>query len=135
MSDHDIESHIKVYWNVFFALIAFTILTVAVSYIPFDEYNLPFTPMFWALLVGLSIALFKGYLVAGFFMHLNDERKSIYYLLGLSVIFLFVLLFIPMAWRGSAESHNGDYQPYITKDEYVTYKEPEHHDTHHEEGH
>ena len=128
MSDHDIKSHIKVYWNVFFALISFTILTVAVSYYDFGS-------VFWTFFVGLSIAVFKGYLVAGFFMHLNDERKSIYYLLGLSAIFLFVLLFIPMAWRGSAESHNGDYQPYITKDEYVTYKEPEHHDTHHEEGH
>ena len=128
MSDHDIKSHIKVYWNVFFALISFTILTVAVSYYDFGS-------VFWTFFVGLSIAVFKGYLVAGFFMHLNDERKSIYYLLGLSAIFLFVLLFIPMAWRGSAESHNGDYQPYITKDGYVTYKEPEHHDTHHEEGH
>ena len=128
MSEHDIKSHIKVYWNVFFALIAFTVLTVAVSYVSFGS-------VFWTFFVGLSIAVFKGYLVAGFFMHLNDERKSIYYLLGLSAIFLFVLLFIPMAWRGSAESHNGDYQPYITKDEYVTYKEPEHHDTHHEEGH
>ena len=129
MSDHDIKSHIKVYWNVFFALIAFTILTVAVSYYDFGS-------VFWTFFVGLSIAAFKGYLVSGFFMHLNDERKSIYYLLGLSIIFLFVLLFIPMAWRGSAESpHTADYQPYITKDEYVTYKEPEHHDTHHEEGH
>ena len=128
MSDHDIESHIRVYWNVFFALIAFTILTVAVSYYDFGS-------VFWTFFVGLSIAVFKGYLVAGFFMHLNDERKSIYYLLGLSAIFLFVLLFIPMAWRNSGESHNGDYQPYITKDDYVSYKEPEHHDTHHEEGH
>ena len=97
MSDHDMKSHIKVYWNVFFALIAFTILTVAVSYYDFGS-------VFWTFFVGLSIAVFKGYLVAGFFMHLNDERKSIYYLLGLSAIFLFVLLFIPMAWRGSAES-------------------------------
>ena len=128
MSDHDMKSHIKVYWNVFFALLAFTVLTVAVSYYDFGS-------VFWTFFVGISIAVFKAYLVAGFFMHLNDERKSIYYLLGLSAIFLFVLLFIPMAWRGSAESHNGDYQPYITKDEYVIYKEPEHHDTHHEEGH
>ena len=128
MSDHDMKSHIKVYWNVFFALLAFTVLPVAVSYYDFGS-------VFWTFFVGISIAVFKAYLVAGFFMHLNDERKSIYYLLGLSAIFLFVLLFIPMAWRGSAESHNGDYQPYITKDEYVIYKEPEHHATHHEEGH
>ena len=128
MSEHDIKSHIKVYWNVFFSLIAFTILTVAVSYYDFGS-------VFWTFFIGLGIACIKGYLVAGFFMHLNDERKSIYYLLSLSAIFLFVLLFIPMAWRGNAESHNGDYQPYVDKDEYVIYKEPESHDTHHEEDH
>ena len=128
MSEHDIKSHIKVYWNVFFALIAFTALTVAVSY-----YN--FGSIFWTFFVGLGIACIKGYLVAGFFMHLNDERKSIYYLLGLSGIFLFVLLSIPLAWRTSAESHNSDYEPYINKDQYVIYKEPEHHKEDHEEGH
>ena len=57
MSSHDIQSHIKVYRNVFYALLAFTVLTVAVSYIPFEEYTfLPFSPMFWILFVGLSNA-------------------------------------------------------------------------------
>jgi len=121
MSDHNIESHIKVYWNVFFALLAFTVLTVAVSYIEFGS-------VFWTLFVGLLIACIKGYLVAAYFMHLNDETKTIYAILVLSAIFLVVLMTIPMAWRGSAASHALEYEPYVGKDSYVVFKKPEHHD-------
>ena len=120
MSDHDIKSHIKVYWNVFFALLAFTVLTVAVSYIHFDS-------VFLTFFVGLSIACFKGYLVAGFFMHLNDERKTIYYLLGLTTIFLFVLLLMPTFWKMSAESHSSHQTPYVSQDDYVPELKPEKH--------
>jgi len=133
MSEHNIESHIKVYWNVFYALLAFTILTVGVSYIEFGS-------VFWTLFVGLAIACIKGYLVSAYFMHLNDETQTIYSLLGLSVVFLAVLMSIPMLWRSSAESHNVDYEPYVNQDSaseggYVIHKEPEHHDNHHEDGH
>ena len=133
MSDHNIESHIKVYWNVFFALLVFTILTVAVSYIEFGS-------MFWTLFVGLAIACIKGYLVSAYFMHLNDETKTIYSLLVLSVVFLAVLMTIPMAWRSSAESHKKEYEQYVGQDSankggYVIHKEPEHHGDHHEGGH
>ena len=121
MSGHNIESHIKVYWNVFFALLAFTGLTVGVTYIEFGS-------VFWTFFVGLAIACVKGYLVAAYFMHLNDERKSIYYLLILSVVFLFVLMFIPIMWRSSAASHSDNYQPYVGQDSYVKFKEVKHHD-------
>ena len=137
MSSHDIESHIKVYWNVFFALLAFTVLTVAVSYIPFEEYTfLPFSPIFWILFVGLSIACIKGYLVSYYFMHLNDESSTIYYTLLTAVFCLFVLLFMPLAWRASGESHDEQYEQYVGQDNYVTFKEPEHHSSdHHDEDH
>tara|TARA_B000000477_G_C6047290_1_gene208593 strand:- start:233 stop:694 length:462 start_codon:yes stop_codon:yes gene_type:complete len=132
MSQHNIESHIKVYWNVFFALLAFTVLTVAVSYIPFEEYTfLPFSPIFWILFVGLSIACIKGYLVSYYFMHLNDESNTIYYTLLTAVFCLFVLLFMPLAWRASGESHDEQYEQYVGQDHYVTFKEPEHHSSHH----
>jgi len=132
MSQHNIESHIKVYWNVFFALLAFTVLTVAVSYIPFEEYTfLPFSPIFWILFVGLSIACIKGYLVSYYFMHLNDESSTIYYTLLTAVFCLFVLLFMPLAWRASGESHDEQYEQYVGQDHYVTFKEPEHHSSHH----
>ena len=125
MSDHDIKSHIKVYWNVFFALLAFTILTVAVTYIDFNS-------VFLTFFVGLAIACVKGYLVAVFFMHLNDERKIIYYLLGLTTVFLFVLLLMPTFWEMSAESHNSNQTPYVAQDDYVPELKPE---AHGEEGH
>jgi len=133
MSGHNIESHIKVYWNVFFALIAFTLLTVGVSYIEFGS-------VFWTLFVGLAIACIKGYLVSAYFMHLNDETQAIYSLLGLAVVFLAVLMSIPMLWRSSGESHKSEYEQYIgidgsDKGGYVIHKEPEHHDTDHEGGH
>ena len=132
MSDHNIESHIRVYWNVFFALIAFTILTVAVSYYDFGS-------VFWTLFVGLSIACIKGYAVAGYFMHLNDESKPIYYILALSLVFLFVLMSIPILWRSSAGSHSSEYEQYVGEDSankggYVIHKEPEHHDNGHDDG-
>ena len=133
MSDHNIKSHIKVYWNVFFALLVFTVLTVAVSYIEFGS-------IFWTLFVGLAIACIKGYLVSAYFMHLNDETKTIYSLLVLSVVFLAVLMTIPMAWRLSAESHQTEYEQYVGQDSankggYVIHKEPEHHGNHDEGGH
>ena len=129
MSSHNIESHIKVYWNVFYALLSFTVLTVAVSYIPFEEYTfLPFSPMFWILFVGLSIACVKGYLVSAYFMHLNDESSTIYYTLLVSVLFLFVLLFIPLSWRSSGEYHSQEHEQYVDTDNYVKFHEPKHHD-------
>ena len=129
MSKHNIESHIKVYWNVFYALLAFTVLTVAVSYIPFEDYTfLPFGPTFWILFVGLSIACIKGYLVSYYFMHLNDESSTIYYTLLTSVFCLLVLLFMPLFWRASGESNDPQYEQYIDQDGYVTFKEPAHHD-------
>ena len=127
MLNHNIKSHIKVYWNVFFALIAFTILTVAISYYDFGS-------VFWTLFVGLGIACIKGYAVAGYFMHLNDESKPIYYILALALVFLFVLMSIPMSWRSSAASHSLEYEQYVGDDGYVIYKEPEHHDNSHDDG-
>ena len=92
MSHDNIESHIKVYKNVFFALLVGTVLTVAVSYIHFD--------LFWVgLLVGLLIASVKAYLVAANFMHLNNESSTIYWSLLLTVLFLVVLFLIPILWH------------------------------------
>jgi cytochrome c oxidase subunit IV len=48
-----------------------------------------------AIVVALIIASFKGSLVAAFFMHLSHERKLIYWVLLLTVIFFIVLMAIP----------------------------------------
>ena len=87
-----IRKETKTYLTVFIALAVLTVLTVGVSY-----FHLP--PVL-AIGVALLIAAFKGSLVAGFFMHLFHERKLIYWVLVLTVIFFLVLLFYPTlsAW-------------------------------------
>jgi hypothetical protein len=41
---------------------------------------------------------------------------------------------MPLLWRSSGESHNPNYDQYIGQDGYVTFKKPEHHDNHPEDG-
>jgi cytochrome c oxidase subunit 4 len=90
MSASDAESirkQTRAYIVVFVALMVMTILTVAVSYFHM--------PVGLAILVALAIASFKGSLVAAVFMHLSHERKLIYWVLLLTVIFFIVLMAIP----------------------------------------
>jgi caa(3)-type oxidase subunit IV len=90
MSAHDAESirkEVKAYLIVFFSLAILTVLTVAVSYFHM--------PIVLAVIVALAIATFKGSLVASVFMHLRAERKLIYWILLLTVIFFVVLMAIP----------------------------------------
>jgi caa(3)-type oxidase subunit IV len=90
MSAHDAESirkEVKAYITVFVTLAVLTVLTVAVSY-----FHMPVT---LAILVALAIATFKGSLVAAVFMHLRAERRLIYWVLLLTVVFFFVLMAIP----------------------------------------
>ncbi len=90
MSASDAESirkQTRSYIVVFVTLMVMTVLTVAVSYFHM--------PVGLAILVALIIASFKGSLVAGVFMHLSHERKVIYWVLLVTVIFFIVLMAIP----------------------------------------
>ena len=93
MSHDDIQHHVKTYIKVFMALMFFTLLTVYASYVEFD-----LAPGFkaGAIFVGLFIAIVKGALVATQFMHLNNEKKIIYWVLGLTIVFFTVCLSIPV---------------------------------------
>ena len=86
--------HIANYRKVFIFLLIGTTLTVWASYMEFNVQN----SIAGAIFVGLTIAMIKGYLVAANFMHLNSERKLIYWILLLTVFFLALLLFIPVLW-------------------------------------
>jgi cytochrome c oxidase subunit IV len=91
MSDHtaaDIDKHVRVYITVFVVLMALTLITVAVSYL-----HLP-VPM--AVTVALLIATVKGSLVVCYFMHLISEKKLIYAVLGVTVVFFVALLALPV---------------------------------------
>ena len=89
-SDHaaDIDKHVRVYITVFVALMALTIVTVAIS-----RYHLP-VPI--AVTVALLVAIVKGSLVACYFMHLISEKKLIYAVLALTVVFFVALIALPV---------------------------------------
>jgi cytochrome c oxidase subunit 4 len=89
-SDHavDIDKHVRVYIIVFVALMALTLITVAVSYLDL--------PPAQAITVALFIAIIKGSLVACYFMHLISERKLIYAVLAITAFKFVALLFLPV---------------------------------------
>jgi cytochrome c oxidase subunit 4 len=84
----DIDHHVKIYMIVFAALAVLTAVTVAVSYLHVS--------VMLAIGIALSIATIKGTLVACYFMHLISEKKLIYAVLAITVLFFFFALMIPM---------------------------------------
>lgn len=94
-SEHaaEIDKHVKVYITVFVALMALTIITVAVSYLHL--------PPRMAIAVALFVATIKGSLVACYFMHLISERKLIYAVLLITVVKFVALLALPAITHGN----------------------------------
>jgi cytochrome c oxidase subunit 4 len=88
--DHavDIDKHVRVYITVFVALMVLTIVTVAISRFHF--------PVPIAVSVALIVATIKGSLVACYFMHLISEKKLIYAVLALTVVFFAALIALPV---------------------------------------
>ena len=88
-SDHaaDIDRHVRIYITVFVALMALTIITVAISRLHLS------VPV--AVTVALLVAIVKGSLVACYFMHLISEKKLIYAVLLLTAAFFVALLALP----------------------------------------
>jgi cytochrome c oxidase subunit IV len=95
-SDHaaDIDRHVRVYITVFVALMALTIITVAISRLHL--------PVHMAVTVALLVATIKGSLVACYFMHLISEKRLIYAVLTVTAFFFVALLALPVV-----TVHNG----------------------------
>jgi cytochrome c oxidase subunit 4 len=87
--DHaaDIDRHVRVYIIVFVALMVLTVITVAISRVHL--------PLPLAVTAALIVAMVKGSLVACYFMHLISEKKLIYAVLVLTIVFFVVLLALP----------------------------------------
>src|SRR5688500_16723165 len=83
----EIDKHVRVYIIVFVALMALTLITVAVSYLDL--------PPAMAITLALFVATIKGSLVACYFMHLISEKKLIYAVLVITVIKFIALLALP----------------------------------------
>ncbi len=84
----DIKKSVKTYFMIFGALMVLTIITVGVSYVHL--------PVAAAVTVALVVATIKGSLVALYFMHLLHERKVIYWVLMLTLIFFIFMMFVPL---------------------------------------
>jgi cytochrome c oxidase subunit 4 len=91
----EIDRHVRVYMIVFVALMALTIVTVAVSYLDL--------PPAMAIAVALFVATIKGSLVACYFMHLISEKRLVYAVLVITAIKFVALLALP------AITHNNGY--------------------------
>ena len=85
----EVKKHVRVYITVFVALMALTLITVAVSTLHLNVAA--------AVTVALIIAAVKASLVAGYFMHLISEKKVIYATLILTAVFFMALMFLPIS--------------------------------------
>lgn len=85
----ELDRHIRVCIGIFVALLALTLVTVAVSYL---ELSVPAT-----ISIALCIALVKGSMVLSFFMHLISEKNLVFWSLALTVIFFLLLMVLPIA--------------------------------------
>jgi cytochrome c oxidase subunit 4 len=84
---HDVHQEVRRYLIVFGSLLAGTIITVGAYYL-----HLPSVAL--TIAVALFIATVKGFLVAGYFMHLISEKKMIYGILAATVFFFAGLMYL-----------------------------------------
>lgn len=89
---HEISKHVRIYFIVGFALLIGTILTVAMNYLHFDSMAL-------TIFIALFIATVKGFLVAGYFMHLLSEKKMIYCIMGATAFFFAGMMYLTIFAR------------------------------------
>lgn len=92
-SPEAIKKHIKLYTLIGVILFVCTILTVAVAKFEVLDFGQRGFDTADAV-IGLLIATFKATLVALIFMHLNHEKKMVYLLFGMGLLFAFCLIAI-----------------------------------------
>lgn len=86
---HDVSKEVRKYLIVFGALLIGTVITVGAAYVDFGSAARN-------VAVALFIATVKAALVGAFFMHLIDERKMIYGVLGATVFFFVGLMYLTL---------------------------------------
>lgn len=89
---HNVQKHVKGYLIVGAMLLAFTAITVALSYVDFGTRKAN-------IAVAMLVALIKAGLVAGIFMHLAAEKRLIYRVLVFTAFFVLGLFWLTfLAW-------------------------------------
>jgi cytochrome c oxidase subunit 4 len=89
---HNVQKHVRGYLVVGGLLLAFTGITVALSYVNFGTQKAN-------IAVALLVATLKAGLVAAIFMHLAAEKRLIYRVLLFTGLFVFALFWLTfLAW-------------------------------------
>lgn len=130
-SHQDVSSHVKLYLIIGAALLVGTVITVLASHIQMG--------ITAGIIVAIIIASIKGSLVAGYFMHLKEERRLIYLVLALTAAFIVVMvgLFLfafgdQQGLHGADGRHRG---AFIVPDGHVKVHQAEEHGASHTESH
>ncbi len=92
----EFQHHVKRYLFVFYMLIIGTVATVAASWMHIDSVAI-------TVAIALFIAAIKGFLVAGYFMHLISEKKMIYGILITTAFFFTGLMYLTI-WSMQPDS-------------------------------
>jgi caa(3)-type oxidase subunit IV len=101
---HEIAHHIGLYWKIGGVLLLFTLITVGLAYVDFDKI---FNGHGWNMKIGLLVASFKVSLVGAIFMHLKEEKATIWRFLYFTAFFFLVLVFL--FWFAYADPIFGTY--------------------------
>jgi cytochrome c oxidase subunit 4 len=88
LTPEEIRHHVKTYVIVFVALAFFTIVTVAISYLDLGVGA--------SVVLALGVASIKGSLVACYFMHLIDEKITVYWTLLITATMFLILMLLPL---------------------------------------
>ncbi len=95
-SHDDIAKHVKGYVIIGLILIACTGLTVFLAYVDFDKW---FGGHNWNFVIAMIVATFKAGLVAAIFMHLKQEKRTIWKFLFFTAFFcLGLFLLTALHW-------------------------------------
>lgn len=92
-----IRSMVKKYLVVGAMLYVLTIVTVAIAYLRMEPVP--------AIILALVVASTKASLVALYFMHLIDEKKVIYWTMGMTAFLFGLCLLLPAFTDGEGASH------------------------------
>lgn len=85
-----VRKSIRTYLLIGSLLFVFTVVTVAVASFEFLDFGVHGFDWVDAI-IGLAIASFKATLVAAVFMHLNHEKKAVYWIFGSGIVFCVAL--------------------------------------------
>jgi cytochrome c oxidase subunit 4 len=96
---HNVQKHVRGYLVVGGLLLAFTAITVALSYVDFGTRKAN-------IAVAMLVATLKAGLVAAIFMHLAAEKRLIYRVLIFTGLFVFALFWLTyLAWYNTPVVH------------------------------